>query len=704
MKTIYKCLGLLASSAVFFSCEKEILESEQSDLESLTEIVKTVTLDPQNVQLKSSYIPGEGLKMSGDEPLAAFYGDAANYGMSRAQAVALGNRQYSISHAALPGATAYNYWFFIPALPSVSLDGTDIQAKLSPIQMPEQNSFDSNYDFLLGKAANSIAPSEESIELNQLKRVAWPFVIDVNNDFSADKIHAATISFDGADSQVAGVMNLICSDDFSKSGVSKVTKASNAATAIYPEGLSKTGNAYPVWYMLKAGKLTGNMTLNVVTDHKTFTESISLGAGIEVKEQFNRKKDGFTFSDKAREETSMFIDLTNKALDLTDVRDIEGNKLTVKNASVYDGKGTFTNGVLLKDNYSIVLPAVANRKINRIRVYFHSENKLNDLQNQGFVDFQEPIISGLSGSVIAAISYTYTDASELPFSVLPSAKEISAGQSVTFQFTGKTDELSVYTGESGHNYLYRDGHVVNPKYYYQFDEQCIDGQQENQLHVYVSKDFDGTHTMEGIKAATWTDISSRFTLLGPGKVTGERDFVNCGRAEITDLIDKENTNLIFAFNYTAEPYSKHKLGTNIVRIKNPVVSTEYEQIKKDLYKWKNYGWEMTTKSEQQPERPSLVDNAKTWLQFRVGWGNMPSGKATYQNSPTDNWAISVPLAFEKSKDLGADTAIAVKAADAEMPASFEHTFKTAGTYEVVFVAKNAKSQNEEIVKVQISVK
>lgn len=318
----------------------------------------------------------------------------------------------------------------------------------------------------------------------------------------------------------------------------------------------------------------------------------------------------------------------------------------------------------------------------------------------------------IAGLALALASCEKIEKVEAPvFSVTTEKDTYAAGESVIFFFHGNPDIISCYTGELGNNYDYTDGRIAEPDFLITFDQQHIDGQQLDQFHVLVSKNFDEDYSYEGITASDveWIDISDRFNLLGPYKdadkqVIGTNAYTNVGTANITDLLDGDRTKLYFAVRYTAEPWSNGH-DTHITRVKNFVLSSRYETLNTELTTWGGFGWQMTTKFEQQaPPRNSEIQEANKVIQFRVGWGNKPGG-GTYQSDGADNWAITQAVWLDRVLDMGPDRAIGIKGVNDVKKESFEYEFEYPGTYEVVFRAQNANidGSKETICKLRIHI-
>ena len=108
----------------------------------------------------------------------------------------------------------------------------------------------------------------------------------------------------------------------------------------------------------------------------------------------------------------------------------------------------------------------------------------------------------IAGLALALASCEKIEKVEAPvFSVTTEKDTYAAGESVKFFFHGNPDIISCYTGELGNNYDYTDGRIAEPDFLITFDQQHIDGQQLDQFHVLVSKNFDEDYSYEGITAS-----------------------------------------------------------------------------------------------------------------------------------------------------------------------------------------------------------
>lgn len=297
------------------------------------------------------------------------------------------------------------------------------------------------------------------------------------------------------------------------------------------------------------------------------------------------------------------------------------------------------------------------------------------------------------------------------FDVTTDKASYAVGDTVRFMLHGNPDIISVYTGELGNNYAYINGRIAEPRFTVTFEEQNIDGQQLDQLHIYVSKDFNEDYSYAGVTSpdVTWTDISDRFSLVGPYKdankvIIGTNVYTNVGTVDFTDLLEGDQTKLFFACRYTAEPWATGK-DTHITRVRNFVISSQYETLKTELVTWAGFGWQLFTKFAQDPARKSEIQESSKVIQFRVGWGNKPDGSGTYQSEGADNWVVSAPVYLDRVQDMGPDRAIGIKGVNDVSKDVYEYTFDYPGQYEVVFNAQNTNAEGSasKLVKIKLTV-
>lgn len=132
------------------------------------------------------------------------------------------------------------------------------------------------------------------------------------------------------------------------------------------------------------------------------------------------------------------------------------------------------------------------------------------------------------------------------------------------------------------------------------------GSQKNNIAVLVSSDFNGNYTMEGIKAATWKDVTNKASLAS-GKEPEESGKVN---------ISKGDSNPAFvAIRYIGESSAKPtQRAWSIIDLKvlngNTTVSPEWKIIN-DPKNNEGAGWIVGSKKVSFRSNQSLIRN-ESW--------------------------------------------------------------------------------------------
>ena len=113
--------------------------------------------------------------------------------------------------------------------------------------------------------------------------------------------------------------------------------------------------------------------------------------------------------------------------------------------------------------------------------------------------------------------------------------------------------ISFYSGLPGNDYAYREGRILDVKSLLTSFSTTVDnGTQDSQLSVLVSTDFSGTYDITSIRAASWTDITSRYAL----NVRGASASLPSGTKDIKDLLAAGKP-FYYAFRYTCKPQTVH---------------------------------------------------------------------------------------------------------------------------------------------------
>lgn len=259
----------------------------------------------------------------------------------------------------------------------------------------------------------------------------------------------------------------------------------------------------------------------------------------------------------------------------------------------------------------------------------------------------------------------------------------NAVKKVTFDVKGNADIISFYSGEILRNYAFRDGRVLKTndlKMSFTYNAQLGLGTiiRENQLSVVASTDYDGT----AVDAATWTDISSRFSIrLVKDIPTGE--YLNTS-ASIADLVVKGKP-LYIAFKYVT-PAQTTALRYSRWQIRNFLISQETDIGNTALV---DQSATPLTLYHTGPVESGRTSSNATQVQFR---GNNKSSNFAF---PTEDWAISPIIMVSDDIDLGPDRPLAIKSRIDPALDIYTYNYTKPGIYKVTFVASNVTTEGEQ---------
>ncbi len=257
------------------------------------------------------------------------------------------------------------------------------------------------------------------------------------------------------------------------------------------------------------------------------------------------------------------------------------------------------------------------------------------------------------------------------FNVSVANTKLKVGDTVRFSFSGKADFVTFYSGEAGKNFLFKNRESVDSgNIQLQFQTLRQNGTtQENTLKLLVSDNFDNTFDSLRVPAAIWTDITSR-CVLSTGTTTAS------GIVDLTDFAKaKKPVHLAFKYSDTLNTVTTQRRWTingfslrNVLSDNTMLTVSDYAGAR----------W-----------RPVNVLGPVVWAvtttQFSIGGAaiNAPSN---------EDWIITRKIdLFEVKADIG----VALKGYSENMPAKLDYVFKTPGSYEVVFEARNQNIKEEK---------
>ncbi|HYH55443.1 MAG TPA: DUF5017 domain-containing protein [Anseongella sp.] len=312
--------------------------------------------------------------------------------------------------------------------------------------------------------------------------------------------------------------------------------------------------------------------------------------------------------------------------------------------------------------------------------------------------------------------------SEAPdFDVTVESPAYKVGENVLFRISGGADIISFYSGEVYNDYAYRDGRVVavpDSGATLSFTSAVQGGSQENQLSVLVSSDFNGNYeSLETVKAATWTDITDRFTL------GTSATFLASTPQDISDLMEAGKP-LYIAFKYLTRPQAENGLArtwmiqalsltsnalfndanlpiTDQVRagfrivdqdsVNTParsLITSTQVRLLGNIYKDPDDPVYDPNNPIYDPNNPIYDPDSELYDPTAVRPEFVPYDPESPYNDPLrENWAVSSPINIGEV-DLGPDWSIPVRGIRNEAVEEYSHIYTKPGTYKVYFVASN----------------
>jgi len=163
-------------------------------------------------------------------------------------------------------------------------------------------------------------------------------------------------------------------------------------------------------------------------------------------------------------------------------------------------------------------------------------------------------------AIVALLGFSACEKREvtpLSLDVATSQTTYQVGDTVIFNISGNPEQLMFYSGEIGHNYMYKDRTQAESDLitleFASSRNYGSDAQQPKSLRLLASQTFNGTYAVENIDEGTdWVDITDAFTLSG---VRSDGTYISSGVVNLTQLgslgFDLDISKPVyFAFKYT----------------------------------------------------------------------------------------------------------------------------------------------------------
>ena len=296
----------------------------------------------------------------------------------------------------------------------------------------------------------------------------------------------------------------------------------------------------------------------------------------------------------------------------------------------------------------------------------------------------------MAGMLVSCDKERTASAPEL--SVTASKTTVTEGEPVRFYLNGHSDYLPFFSGEDGSSYDYHDIPRVYPaSLNLSFSTRLEGGNQLSDiLSVKYSSDFSGEYTREAVRAATWTDITDKFTI--PSKI--ESTQTPSGTLDMSEIFSQQQEVVFLAFDYKVAPFTGSNDRT-VVYIYDFAVNAVSEIGVSTVMDQSTVNWQMVRFGEGFDEDAFGPNNNATRLCLKCS--PQPAAER-------EVYAISPAIKPASEVNMGPDTGVTLKSYVDEYPGSHEYTFDRAGEYDVTFVAVNGAVNGRKQKTVTIRVK
>jgi len=271
---------------------------------------------------------------------------------------------------------------------------------------------------------------------------------------------------------------------------------------------------------------------------------------------------------------------------------------------------------------------------------------------------------------------------------------IKLGDTVVFNLEGNPDYVAFYSGEYLNDYKYIGGRSLDIKSFnLSFQSRVQNGNQADQLSVYISSDFNGKFDIASIRSGNFKDITKSLTL---GTVNAV--YALSGELDLTPLVADRTKPLYVAFRYLTRPQDAVNGAQRTWTIRELALNTITDQGKTLAIDQLTAAWSLVEDGLILEPARSSVTASSGQLNLR---GNISAEGKLVQ---TEVWAVSKAIDLN-TIILGPDRSIPIKSISDTMPPVYSHVYNKPGTYKVVFASSNNRieGKKESIKEIEIKV-
>lgn len=289
----------------------------------------------------------------------------------------------------------------------------------------------------------------------------------------------------------------------------------------------------------------------------------------------------------------------------------------------------------------------------------------------------------LVGGLFASCNPDKVDSLDFDVTLRNDVQEIYAGDEIIFDFSGNPDYIVFYSGEDGSKYANKDRlkvDVESMSLAYTIKQQYTEVAYQNRaiMEIYLSEDFNGAYTADGIAKATWIKLS--------GTEEGQLKVPTCPNTRVETVSDEADFSLYkqqkfyLAFHYqTPEVPGIEK--------SQPRVDVQPLTLTKKV--------EGSTITMSNPAKEFgfnyIFLKGKSQNNFSADDSKLLFQPQNTIDAEVDVWAISQQI---DAASVAPDQGEPIKSLDMKSP-SYSYRYTTPGEYTVTFVALNANQWNSK---------
>ncbi len=255
------------------------------------------------------------------------------------------------------------------------------------------------------------------------------------------------------------------------------------------------------------------------------------------------------------------------------------------------------------------------------------------------------------------------------FKVAFENRTYKVGEPVTFKFSGDPGLITFYSGQLLNDYAYNEGRIVPAgKITMGMTVSKPYAAPYDQISILASTDFNGKYNLDDVKAATWKDITSRFSI--PLAITS--GYIPAGSPDISDLM-VDGKPLYVVIRFVELPTQTSRANWLFQQLKISTTTVLGSQTLLD-----QTGFRLLYSAGKESTRSSIATSGTITLR----------GNSAAPRILTEDWCISGPITSAPI-DKGPDRPIVVKNNSDPVMKEFTYEYKTPGTYKVYFKGFNA---------------